>query len=60
MRRSRLDCGRRVFFDGTGGKHHEIEQRGLDGGTTKAELLRAMAGHILAEARLMGTYQRAR
>jgi hypothetical protein len=26
---------------------------------TKAELLRAMAGHILAEARLMGTYQRA-
>ena len=27
---------------------------------TKAELLRAMAGHILAEARLMGTYRRAR
>ncbi len=26
---------------------------------TKAELLRAMAGHILAEARLMGTYRRA-
>jgi hypothetical protein len=26
---------------------------------TKVELLRAMAGHILAEARLMGTYQRA-
>jgi len=27
---------------------------------TKAELLRAMGGHILAEARLVGTYQRAR
>ena len=27
---------------------------------TKQDLLRAMAGHILAETRLMGTYQRAR
>ncbi|MDD2762585.1 MAG: YbhB/YbcL family Raf kinase inhibitor-like protein [Opitutaceae bacterium] len=27
---------------------------------TKPELLRAMAGHVLAEAQLMGTYQRAR
>jgi Raf kinase inhibitor-like YbhB/YbcL family protein len=27
---------------------------------TKADLVRAMAGHILAEAQLMGTYQRAR
>ena len=27
---------------------------------TKQELLRAMAGHILAETQLMGTYQRAR
>jgi len=27
---------------------------------TKAELVRAMEGHILAEARLMGTYQRGR
>ncbi len=27
---------------------------------TKQDLLRAMAGHILAEAQLMGTYQRAR
>jgi Raf kinase inhibitor-like YbhB/YbcL family protein len=27
---------------------------------TKAELLRAMAGHVLAEAHLMGTYRRAR
>jgi hypothetical protein len=26
---------------------------------TKSELLRAMAGHILAEARLMGIYRRA-
>jgi phosphatidylethanolamine-binding protein (PEBP) family uncharacterized protein len=28
--------------------------------TTKQELLRAMDGHILAEARLSGTYQRKR
>ena len=27
---------------------------------TKQDLLRAMAGHVLAEAQLMGTYQRAR
>lgn len=27
---------------------------------TRSDLLRAMSGHILAEARLMGTYQRAR
>jgi hypothetical protein len=27
---------------------------------TKQDLVRAMAGHVLAEAQLMGTYQRAR
>ena len=32
----------------------------LDSRLTKAELLRAMEGHVLAEARLMGTYRRAR
>ena len=30
----------------------------LESGVTKAELLDAMQGHILAEARLMGTYKR--
>jgi len=33
IRRSRLDCGRRGCIDHTGGKHHEIDQRGLDGRT---------------------------
>lgn len=31
----------------------------LDEGATKGDLLAAMEGHILAEAQLMGTYQRA-
>ena len=31
---------------------------GLKPGATKQDLLRAMEGHILAEAQLMGTYQR--
>jgi Raf kinase inhibitor-like YbhB/YbcL family protein len=31
---------------------------GLRSGATKRDLLRAMEGHILAEAQLMGTYQR--
>ena len=30
----------------------------LEGGITKAQLLEAMEGHILAEAQLMGTYSR--
>jgi hypothetical protein len=30
----------------------------LDSGSTKAQLLEAMEGHILAEAQLMGTYKR--
>jgi Raf kinase inhibitor-like YbhB/YbcL family protein len=30
----------------------------LDSGATKAELLEAMQGHILAESQLMGTYKR--
>jgi Raf kinase inhibitor-like YbhB/YbcL family protein len=33
---------------------------GLKPGATKQDLLRAMEGHILAEAQLMGTYQRTR
>lgn len=33
---------------------------GLRSRATKADLVRVMAGHILAEAQLMGTYQRAR
>ena len=33
-------------------------QIGLDSGATKAELLKAMAGHILAEGQLMGRYAR--
>jgi Raf kinase inhibitor-like YbhB/YbcL family protein len=32
----------------------------LEAGRTRADLLRAMHGHILAEGRLMGTYQRSR
>jgi Raf kinase inhibitor-like YbhB/YbcL family protein len=32
----------------------------LNARASKPDLLRAMAGHILAEAQLMGTYQRAR
>ncbi len=32
----------------------------LDAGMTRADLLRVMEGHILAEGRLMGTYQRSR
>jgi len=31
---------------------------GLDAGATKSDLLSAMKGHILAEGRLMGTYER--
>ena len=31
---------------------------GLKSGATKKDLLKAMAGHILAEGQLMGTYQR--
>ncbi len=31
---------------------------GLEPGATKSELLSAMEGHVLAEGRLMGTYQR--
>lgn len=31
---------------------------GLEPGATKEELVRAMDGHVLAEARLMGTYRR--
>ena len=30
----------------------------LDSGSTKAQLLEAMQGHILAEGQLMGTYSR--
>jgi Raf kinase inhibitor-like YbhB/YbcL family protein len=33
---------------------------GLKPGATKQDLLRAMEGHILAEAQLVGTYQRTR
>ena len=33
---------------------------GLKPGATKQDLLRAMEGHILAEAQVMGTYQRTR
>jgi Raf kinase inhibitor-like YbhB/YbcL family protein len=33
---------------------------GLKPGATKQELLKAMEGHVLAEAQLMGTYQRQR
>jgi hypothetical protein len=33
-------------------------QLDLDSGTTKAQLLEAMDGHILAEAQLMGKYSR--
>ncbi len=32
----------------------------LEAGKTRADLLRAMEGHIVAEGRLMGTYQRSR
>jgi hypothetical protein len=32
----------------------------LKAGATKAEVLRAMEGHILAEAQLMGKYKRQR
>jgi Raf kinase inhibitor-like YbhB/YbcL family protein len=35
-------------------------QLGLKPGATKRELLQTMEGHILAEAQLMGTYQRRR
>jgi Raf kinase inhibitor-like YbhB/YbcL family protein len=33
-------------------------ETGLEPGTTKAQLLRAMEGHILAEGKLMGRYRR--
>ncbi len=33
---------------------------GLRPGATKADLLKAMQGHVLAEGQLMGTYQRSR
>jgi phosphatidylethanolamine-binding protein (PEBP) family uncharacterized protein len=32
----------------------------LKAGATKAEVIRAMQGHILAEGQLLGTYQRNR
>jgi Raf kinase inhibitor-like YbhB/YbcL family protein len=46
----------RYFF-----KLYALDQvPGLKAGATKKELLKAMEGHVLAEAQLMGTYQRAR
>lgn len=38
----------------------DTELRSLPPGATKAEVLRAMDGHVLAEAELMGTYERRR
>jgi len=53
---SAAGCAHRYYF-----KLYALDATpALKSRATKVELLRAMAGHILAEARLMGTYQRAR
>jgi len=49
---------------GHGTHHYEFRLHALDGplglspGATKAQVESAMRGHVLAEARLMGTYRR--
>ena len=63
-----INDSEKIGYDGpcppSGTHHYFFKLYALDGelllkaGATKAELLKAMEGHIVAQAQLMGTYQR--